>query len=511
MPVIQVTLSVGTLLRERYLVTSLIGKGVSGAVYLVKDRRVKQAGQDGFALKEVVGLNRQERSRFTFASVALRRLSHRALPRVHHVFSDDKRERVYLVMDYVEGPDLETLWQQQAKQRFAWPEVAQMLAPIFDAVSYLHRQKPPIVHGDIKPVNIILAQPEERFMLVDVGVAREQEPDSSVLPGMPGYQAPEQYGKGVDVRADIYGLGATCYSLLTGAVPTNALVRVTQLERGQTDPLQPANTVVPTVPSHVSRAIQRAMSLRAHERFSSVEEFWQALQTPPKELKPTVDDVVSEAITASPVITEQRRARAAVIMLRLSRRPRGQASPRSLPKGYVVPLLLLFLLVLVGTGAGIWSLARSQHAPSTAANHAALTPPALRSTVPLVTPTSSPGSYPSVVGSYAGTLVDISAKASATMILQGIRQIGGTISGYLTLGSPLEISGPLSGMINVSKRFRFTVTDTAGRPVLFMEGTVQTATILSGDFYRCTPTQGETCVRASEGYGIWSAQLVPSA
>src|SRR5205085_3954091 len=93
-------LSAGTSLRERYLITSLIGKGDSGAVYLVKDQRVKRGKQDLFALKEVIGLDKQERYQFTFDCVTLRQLSHPALPRIHHVFNDDKHDRIYIVMDY---------------------------------------------------------------------------------------------------------------------------------------------------------------------------------------------------------------------------------------------------------------------------------------------------------------------------------------------------------------------------------------------------------------------------
>ena len=99
------------------------------------------------------------------------------------------------------------------------------------------------------------------------------------------------------------------------------------------------------------------------------------------------------------------------------------------------------------------------------------------------------------------------------MILQGIHQIGGTINGYLTVGTPLEIYGPFSGTIDVSKHFQFTVTDTAGHAVLFIQGAIQTDTGLSGDFYKCAAAspEGEQCAHALDGYGIWSALLVPSA
>src|SRR5436305_1445752 len=120
----------GALIRGRYIVQSLIGKGNSGAVYLVKDPRVKRATDNLFALKEVIGLNEQERYQLTFAGVSLKQLKHRALPLIYRVFNDDKRERVYMLMEYIEGPDLETLWQQQPEERFSWSEVVTIMTPI---------------------------------------------------------------------------------------------------------------------------------------------------------------------------------------------------------------------------------------------------------------------------------------------------------------------------------------------------------------------------------------------
>src|SRR5581483_5951263 len=188
--------------------------------------------------------------------------------------------------------------------------------------------------------------------------------------------------------------------------------------------------------------------------------------------------------------------------------PGNNTTPFSFLKGHIVPLFLLILLQLGGAGAGIWSFVQSHHATSASTKPVGTTLHAL--TTSIATPTSSPGNYPSLIGSYTGTLVDIPAKVSVSLILQEVQQIGGTINGYLTVGSPLDISGFYSGTIDFSKHFQFTLTDSTEHPVLFIEGAIQTAISLSGDFYRCAaaPTQGEKCSRASDDYGIWSALLV---
>ena len=507
---VQATLSVGTLIRERYEVKSVIGISSSGTVYLVEDQRVKRTSKYLFALKEINGLNQHERYQCIFESVLLKQIHHQALPRLYHVFNDEKRDRACIVMDYVDGPDLETLRERQPEQRFTWPEVAQMMAPIVDALSYLHQQEPPIVHGTIKPHNIRLTRPEERCMLVNIGFAREHNPVVSVLPALSGYKAPEQAKQTASVCTDIYGLGAVFYLLLTGSVPTQALERVAQIERGQLDPLKLAHSVEPAVPLHVSQALHRAMSIHTHERFSSVEEFWQVLQNPPKELKLTVAESESPAIIAPPVVTKRLQKPVAMQTSLLSRRQRKDPAFFFYPKRQVVSLLLLIFLLLVGTGAGTWAVVHNHQAIATITKRASLlSTPLLRSTAPIVTPTSSPGIYPGVVGSFTGTLVDISTKVSETLILQDVHQIGSTLNGYLTMGSSLAMSGPFSGTIDFSKHFQLIVNDAAGHPFLFLEGAIQTTTSLSGDFYRCAAalTQSETCSRAADGYGIWNALM----
>ena len=511
------TLSAGTIIRERYIIKSLIGKGNAGAVYLVEDQRAKRAKQRIFALKEIVGLSQQERYQFIFDHVPLRQLHHQALPRLYHIFNEDKLGRVYVVMDYVEGPDLETVWQQQPEQRFVWTEMMRILEPIVDAICYVHLQRPPIVHGNIKPVNIILGQNEDSCTLVDIGVFRE----GTAFPESSPYEAPEQYNMSIDTRADIYGLGATCYTLLTGVVLPSALTRAAQWEREQTDPLQSAHSIVPTIPLSISRAIERSLSLSPQKRFTSVEDFWDALQIAAKESKPAVSEAVSSERAVRGVESKLRQRPTARIAVAAKR---AGEHPPYFPflKKYAILVLLLLLLLGVSSGLGIWQLVYHHPASPVSANlstTATARPHQSRSTdiSARVIPTSSPGNYPNIAGSYAGTIVDVSAKVGTPMILQGIHQIGGTITGSFTTGSPLAISGSFQGTIDLSKNFRFIVINAGGRPLLFFEGGMQSATSLSGDYYSCispstpAPIQATSCTQASQGYGIWNVLKVPGA
>jgi len=111
------TLSPGAIIRDRYLVIDLLGTGGFSAVYLVQD----QEREDSiFALKEVVATQKQARERFTFECTVLERLVHPALPQVHNVFDNEEHDRLYMLMDYVEGPNLETLRHIQPESAFRY-------------------------------------------------------------------------------------------------------------------------------------------------------------------------------------------------------------------------------------------------------------------------------------------------------------------------------------------------------------------------------------------------------
>ncbi|GAC1372728.1 MAG: hypothetical protein NVSMB44_40520 [Ktedonobacteraceae bacterium] len=261
---------------EHYAVEGLLGKGGIGAVYLVRDRHIKE---NLFALKEVINPDERDRERFVFEGEILKRLNHRALPRVYRVFEHNKLKRVYILMDYVEGKNLETLRQEQPGRRFSLPLTIALLAPIVDALIYLHHQKPPIVHRDIKPANIIVPVKAEEAMLVDFGSAKEYVADrtTTISHRSPGYAAPEQYGRGTSARTDIYGLGATFYTLLTGIVPVDAISRVIRSKGKGADPLKSAYLLESTISIAVAQALQRAMSISSDDRFETIEEFWHEL------------------------------------------------------------------------------------------------------------------------------------------------------------------------------------------------------------------------------------------
>nr|MBA2681535.1 protein kinase [Ktedonobacteraceae bacterium] len=149
-----------------------------------------------------------------------RALKHPHLPIFYDSFTD--QDHWYLVVQYIDGPTLETYVQQKPSQRLALWEVLDIGIQICDVLTYLHTRRPPVIFRGIKPDNIMRSSNGSVY-LVDFGIARHFRPgqrrDTQLL-GSPGYAAPEQYGSSqTDERSDIYSLGATLQMLLSGKNP----------------------------------------------------------------------------------------------------------------------------------------------------------------------------------------------------------------------------------------------------------------------------------------------------
>ena len=276
----------GVVLRDRYELLGLIGQGGMGAVYKATDHRlpgrlcaIKETWpQPGISAEALA----QARRQFLREASTLARLDHPNLPKVSDYFSlaplgDDRpdAERDYLVMDYVPGQDLYQVV-QEAHREGRLLEVRQVLGwmeQLCDALAYLHRQEPPVLHRDVKPANVKLT-PEGRIKLVDFGLVKPLDPDDpKTLTGLHGigslpYTPIEQYAGDLghtDTRSDGYGLGATLYHLLTGQAPASAQDRFLDSRA-----LPLPREVNPAISPEVEQAVMAAMALHPNDRPPSV-------------------------------------------------------------------------------------------------------------------------------------------------------------------------------------------------------------------------------------------------
>lgn len=508
---VRTTLPPGSIVGGRYLVEELLGKGGFGAVYKVRDQRVRQ---NLFALKEVIDPNKQERKRFVFEADLLRRLDHPALPRVYHVFEDDKSERAYMLMDYVEGTNLEVLRRQQPNMRFSVPQVLAIIAPIMDAISYLHNQQPPIIHRDIKPANIIVPSSGNKAVLVDFGIAKEFDPDSTttvVRHASPGYAAPEQYGMGTNTRTDVYGLGATIYALLTGIVPADAFYRTTNLGSKGIDTLESIHKYAPNVPQHVANAIYRAMAVDVNKRFPTVQDFWQELKAHAAEdYRSPTPFVLPGPTAAQPRFGSLNTPTAPVhdaSTFAMERRPQKH---RRLGILFLIVLALVAGMALALLAPSLLGHQSAQNSPTPTAvvshTNTPISTPRLTPT-PIVTQPSTPvlSGYPGVTGTYNGTIIDELGPISGNMSLT-IHQQQANIRGNFTVRGGLTGSGPFSGYVTNKNYIQFIVKSRGVHP-LFFSGTIQTNGDMGGNY--CSLDDTGRCNSNVGGYGTWS--VVPSS
>jgi serine/threonine protein kinase len=526
-------LPVGSIVHDRYVVEKVLGKGGFSAVYLVRDQRVRQ---NLFALKEVIDPQKRERQRFTFEADLLRRVDHSSLPRVYRVFQDDALNRAYILMDYIEGPNLEVLRRQQTEKRFSVQQVLSIMGPIMKAVGYLHEQKPPIIHRDIKPANIIVPNSGDEAVLVDFGIAKEFDPESTttaVRHASPGYGSPEHYATGTNPRTDIYSLGATLYSLLTGHVPADAFYRTTQMGSRGTDPLEPIHTYAPTVPHHMAEAIYRAMAVDIDKRFPTVQEFWHALTNEPH--APIVPASVVAPIVLLSGAADPQTPVPTPAPLPAPSFPASTTVVNPVPgtnrrnRRRISAWLLLVLALLIGTASAAVFLpallarqteqvtttpvATASHKPAVTATPASTSTTKPTTPVPTVTtaprPTTNPGSgYPALSNQYNGSLHNTGSNTNASMSLNPVQQNGGTIRGNFQVGAPLIGSGTFTGTITTSGAIQFTVTSNQVAEPLLFTGTLRNDGSLSGTYCSLNKSTG-TCDYNS-GYGNWTVYPLSS-
>ena len=200
----------------------------------------------------------------------LRRLRHPNLPIVSDEFALD--DRYYLVMEYVPGSTLQQML-DRGEGPFPEARVVAWANQLCDVLHYLHRQQPPIIFRDLKPGNIMIMA-DDRLKLIDFGIARLFKPgqrQDTMLLGTQGYAAPEQYGGGQsDARSDVYALGATLFSLLTGQDPAQlAPMRA----------LPAVREYRPDVSPHLESIVLRATRMNAGERWQDTQELRQAIAT----------------------------------------------------------------------------------------------------------------------------------------------------------------------------------------------------------------------------------------
>jgi serine/threonine protein kinase len=211
----------GQILGDRYEVERQIGKQTGRWTLLARDLTTQQP-----VVIKLIFLDEQlewdDLKLFEREVEILKSLNHPSIPKYLGFFEQalPNEKALGLIQTYVEGISLEQCIQQG--RIFKEAEVKQLAKAILNILLYLHGRQPPIVHRDIKPSNILLANRQAH--LVDFGsVKRATGVDTSAFTvvGTYGYMPPEQFSGRAVPASDLYSLGATLATLLTGTHPSS--------------------------------------------------------------------------------------------------------------------------------------------------------------------------------------------------------------------------------------------------------------------------------------------------
>jgi serine/threonine protein kinase len=267
----------GDILKNTYLIEREINRGGMGVLYLARHSMLTGL----FAIKTLLPErmhNANLRQRFLAEINAHTQMLHPNIVRVVDCFEEN--EKLYVVMDYIDGIGLD----RKIQQTGPLPEknALALLRPVLEAIQYAHQRH--FVHRDIKPSNILLDN-EEIPRVTDFGIAVDNTAATrltnaaSAPIGTACYMSPEQIQTPlqIDARSDIYALGILLYEMLAGEVPFDGETEFAIYQKHINQPIPDLSQRVSGVSKQVLQIVQTATKKKPAERFQSCAEFISAI------------------------------------------------------------------------------------------------------------------------------------------------------------------------------------------------------------------------------------------
>lgn len=267
-----------------YVLLEKLGQGGMGTVFKARHRKLDRIEAVKILLKQPQW-DSQAAERFEREMRAVAKLDHPHIVRAHH--AGEEQGEQYLVMEYVDGRDIGSLLKEFG--RLSVSDACEIVRQAAEGLQHVHEHG--LVHRDIKPSNLIVSS-KGIVKILDLGLAlieaesESQESDltrTGQVMGTPNYMAPEQEYDShlVDIRADLYSLGATLYHLLTGRPPFGGPRRAHDL-RNPTDLVSdlppPVGDLRVDVPASLAVVVHRLLAKDPAERFTNPSDLEVALR-----------------------------------------------------------------------------------------------------------------------------------------------------------------------------------------------------------------------------------------
>jgi eukaryotic-like serine/threonine-protein kinase len=272
---------VGTVLRGKYRVDKVLGVGGMAVVYEVTHRNQKR-----FALKMLhveLSMHEDVRRRFLREGYAANTVDH---PGAVVVIDDETAEdgAAFIVMELLDGRPLDELLAQN--ERHLPPEAVLAAAEqMLDVLVPAHAKG--IVHRDIKPANLFVLR-DGTLKVLDFGIARlhdlagsSQATHTGVMLGTPAYMPPEQalsQAKQIDAQTDLWSVGATMFTLLSGANVHQGETATQILVAAATKPARSVTSIAPFVDERIAGLVAKGVAFEKSDRFASAAEMRDAVR-----------------------------------------------------------------------------------------------------------------------------------------------------------------------------------------------------------------------------------------
>ena len=351
-----VTVSVGRVLGDRWMLVKELGSGGTGVVFEAVDRVGQRVAIK--VLHPELSEQRVPRRRFQAEAYAANRVGH---PNAIAILDDgvDQDGTVFLVMELLEGSSLRQLLGESRTLPVA--VVARIASGVLDVLATAHDKG--VVHRDVKPANIFIGR-ESEVKLLDFGVARVSDrlgvstitkPGTTV--GTAQFMAPEQAAgrvEQIDALTDVWAMGATMFQLLTGRMVHDAWSGQSAIIAAATRPAPPVRSVSRQVPKGIAQVVDRALSFKRADRWPNARAMRKALLAACPELQDGGADPIGAETEPEGArvkrIGELARSFEAARATRASDVATRRRAPRTLP----LVLALLALLSLAAFAAFQW-------------------------------------------------------------------------------------------------------------------------------------------------------------
>jgi eukaryotic-like serine/threonine-protein kinase len=275
-----------------YQLGELLGRGGMGEVYKAKHRMLARPAAIKLIRPEMLGAADEETARLAITRFRREAEAAANLRSEHTVelydFGVTADNTLYLVMEYLDGMDLETLVQREGPLPPA--RVTYILRQVCDSLDEAHSYG--LVHRDIKPANIHVGRvgrKDDFVKVMDFGLVKAvtdiaPQETLATIPGQmalgtPAYMSPEMaLGETVDARTDIYALGCVAYFLLTGELVFGGEKAINLIAKHlQAEPVPPSRRTTQSIPPALERLIMKALAKDPSGRPQSAKEFSEAL------------------------------------------------------------------------------------------------------------------------------------------------------------------------------------------------------------------------------------------